>query len=186
MAENKFEVVDTKEHEGHTLYRIKAMKNFSDIKKDDLGGWIENKDSLSQTNYSWVYPTGIVYGDSTISKDAKIYGKVFNSTITDDAVVLEKGIIDDTELLSNVIIDGTIKSSKIFGGCKVFSGQYIENTLMYGNTILVGKIKIISSNVCNALIYGDNIFIDDTKVQGAVIMGDDIHITNRFSGYMIK
>ena len=31
-----------------TLHRIKALKNFSDVKAGDLGGWIEKEDNLSQ------------------------------------------------------------------------------------------------------------------------------------------
>lgn len=33
----------TKEFKGHTLYRIQAVKDFSDVKKDTLGGWIESE-----------------------------------------------------------------------------------------------------------------------------------------------
>ena len=31
-----------------TLYQIEALKDFSDIKKGDLGGWIEKESNLSQ------------------------------------------------------------------------------------------------------------------------------------------
>ena len=53
---DKTQVVD-----GHTLYRIKALKNFSDVKKEDLGGWIEKVENLSQEDNCWVYGNARVY-----------------------------------------------------------------------------------------------------------------------------
>lgn len=33
---------------GYTLYRIKALKSFEDVKEGDLGGFIESENNLSQ------------------------------------------------------------------------------------------------------------------------------------------
>lgn len=33
---------------GITLYRIEALKDFSDVKKGDKGGFLEKEDNLSQ------------------------------------------------------------------------------------------------------------------------------------------
>lgn len=38
---------ETKVVNGHTLYRIKAIKSFGDVRDDDLGGFIEKEDNLS-------------------------------------------------------------------------------------------------------------------------------------------
>ena len=37
----------TKLLDGHILHRIQALKNFGDVKKGDLGGWIEKEGNLS-------------------------------------------------------------------------------------------------------------------------------------------
>lgn len=37
---------------GKKLYRIKALKSFGDVKVDDLGGYIEDEDNLSQDGNS--------------------------------------------------------------------------------------------------------------------------------------
>ena len=60
----------TKVVDGHILHRIKALKSFGDVKKGDLGGWIENFSNLSQSGKSWVYDDAKVYGH------AKILGNV--------------------------------------------------------------------------------------------------------------
>ena len=38
-----------------TVYRIKALKDFNDVKKGDLGGFIQNEMNLSQDGNCWVY-----------------------------------------------------------------------------------------------------------------------------------
>ena len=41
MKEKKYELTDeTVKGYGHTLHRIKALKDFGDVKKGDLGGFI--------------------------------------------------------------------------------------------------------------------------------------------------
>ena len=52
MENRKYEMTNiTMEFEGRTLYRIRALKDFSNIKKGDLGGWIQTEDNLSLTNF---------------------------------------------------------------------------------------------------------------------------------------
>jgi hypothetical protein len=45
---DKYELTDeTIDVLGNTLHRIKALKNFSDIHKGDLGGFVESEENLS-------------------------------------------------------------------------------------------------------------------------------------------
>ncbi len=47
----KFQLTEEKiETFGKTLYRIKALINFSDVKEGELGGFVENEDNLSHLN----------------------------------------------------------------------------------------------------------------------------------------
>jgi len=57
---------------GTTLYRIKALKSFSDVEKGELGGYVQSEDNLSHEGDCWVYPLGRVYGNTRITKNAKI------------------------------------------------------------------------------------------------------------------
>lgn len=49
-----------------TLYRIKALKDFGNILKGEVGGFIENINNLSQTGNAWVYEDAKVYGNDRI------------------------------------------------------------------------------------------------------------------------
>ena len=74
---------------GRTLYRIEALKDFGNVKKGDLGGWIESEDNLSQEGNCWihdnvkvcnharVYDNAIIGGNVLITNSAKIHDTAF-------------------------------------------------------------------------------------------------------------
>ena len=41
--------------DGHKLHRIRALKDFADVKAGDLGGYVESEDNLSHEGNCWVY-----------------------------------------------------------------------------------------------------------------------------------
>ncbi|WP_254493499.1 hypothetical protein [Bartonella sp. B1099] len=54
------------------LYRIRALKDFDDVKAGDLGGYIENESNLSHYGNCWVYDEALVYGYAHVSDHAKV------------------------------------------------------------------------------------------------------------------
>ena len=94
---NKYELTDhTKVVNGHILHQIKALKDFSNVKKDDLGGWIESYHNLSQSGNAWVYDNAQVFDyafvcgnasiedHASIESDANVFSnaKVFGKTLS--------------------------------------------------------------------------------------------------------
>ena len=72
------------------LYRIRALKDFSDIKAGTLGGYVENEDNLSHDGNAWIYGNARVYGDAKVCGDSKVYddAKVYgNACVCSDARV---------------------------------------------------------------------------------------------------
>lgn len=49
---------------GIKMYQIKALKDFGDVKKGDLGGYIEREENLSQDGNSWVAGSVLVCGST--------------------------------------------------------------------------------------------------------------------------
>ena len=75
MEEKKFELTDeTREWHGHTLHRIKALKDFADVKAGDIGGYVTNKNNLSQKGNCWIYDNGKVYGKAKVYGNARVSG----------------------------------------------------------------------------------------------------------------
>ena len=61
------------EFNGVTLHRIKALKDFSDVKAGDLGGWVEKEDNLSQIGDAWIGGNAKVHGDAQVYDDAQVF-----------------------------------------------------------------------------------------------------------------
>lgn len=57
------------------LYRIEALKDFGDVKKGDLGGFVEKEDNLSQKGNCWIYDSAKVFGNAKVYSDAKIFNQ---------------------------------------------------------------------------------------------------------------
>ena len=60
--------------ENKTLYRIKALKDFGDVKAGDLGGFVESEKNLSHEGNCWIYDNAIVYDSAKILDSACVFG----------------------------------------------------------------------------------------------------------------
>src|SRR5574344_2837097 len=91
----KYELTDeTLEWGTHILHRIKALKEFAEVKKGDLGGWVESEYNLSQDGTCWVYDDAKVFENARISLDAIIFDKAEvsdNAKVYDHAWIYEIG-----------------------------------------------------------------------------------------------
>lgn len=83
----KYELtLETLQFAGHTLHRIKALRDFGVFHAGELGGWIESEENLSQADNAWVY------GDAKAYANAKVYG---NAELFGDARVGENAKVFD-------------------------------------------------------------------------------------------
>lgn len=69
---------------GYTLRQIEAIENFGDVKKGDIGGWIETEKNLSMYGNAWVSDDARVFGNARVSGDALVFG---NALVFGDARV---------------------------------------------------------------------------------------------------
>jgi len=88
----KYELIkdDTKTINNKTLYRIRALRDFNDVKKGDLGGYVESESNLSHDHNAWIYDNACSYENSHIGINAGIHNnsKVYgNAYIGDNAHV---------------------------------------------------------------------------------------------------
>ena len=85
--DNKYELIPS-DIEG--LFRIKALKDFNDVKNGDIGGYVEGEKNLSQLGDCWIYDNAKVYdnavviGNAIVCDNARIRG---HSVVQHDAVV---------------------------------------------------------------------------------------------------
>ena len=65
---------------GRTLFRIKALVAFENVKEGELGGFVEKEENLDQSGNAWVSDDAWVFGDARVfgnawvSNDAWVFG----------------------------------------------------------------------------------------------------------------
>lgn len=65
---------ETKVFCGRKLHRIRALRDFNDVKAGDLGGFIEKEENLSHEGNCWIYNNAKICGCARIYGNAVIYG----------------------------------------------------------------------------------------------------------------
>ena len=101
----KYELTDEIiNYNNRKLYKIKALKDFSDVKKGDLGGYVENENNLSQDGYCWIYNNAKVYDDAKVYDNARVYD---NAVIFDDAKVYDYAkVFGNAKIYGHAVISG--------------------------------------------------------------------------------
>ena len=123
---------------GHTLHRIEALKDFSDIKKGDKGGFIESEENLSHDGDCWVYDTAKVWEGARVFDNAEVYCDVSvygNASIYEDAIIYSRAEVygnarvfgeaivhDYAEVCGDAEVGGNVRlggNAKVRGDAKV-------------------------------------------------------------------
>lgn len=121
--EKKYEILKDTEKDffGHNVYRIKALKDFGNVKKGDIGGSVENEDNLSQEGDCWIYDNAVACDNSIVCGNAvvKTYATACeNSIVSGNAVVKDCAVVcgnseikDYAVVCGNAVVCGDIKLS---------------------------------------------------------------------------
>ena len=166
--EKKYELTDeTYNHYGKKLYRIRALKNFDDVKAGDLGGFVEKEENLSQHGRCWIYDDAKVYEDAKVWSDAKIYdfAHIFGKAeirgyakVYDNAMILDTvHVYENAEIRGNVKVFNTVR---VYGNAKLDDEVVLDGGIdIRGNSEIKGDIEICVDSVSifgNALIKSED------------------------------
>lgn len=148
---------ETKVVNNITLHRIKALKSFGNIKKGELGGWIESEKNLSQYGDAWVYDNAIVCESATVDGHAMVYG---DAKVSENAMISGNAIIcGDATVGENARVDG---HAIVGGHATVFGHATVDDYAMVGGHAIVGGEATIYWNATvggNARVEGNADFI---------------------------
>ena len=142
--EKKYELTEeTLAVDGHVLHRIKALLDFGNVKKGDIGGWIESEYNLLHDDDCWVYGDAKVYGNAKVYGYAKVYG---NAIVCGNAIVLGNAkVYGDAEVYGKAIVYG---NAIVHGYAKVYG-----DAIVYGDAEVYGNAEVYGK----AIVYGDAI-----------------------------
>ena len=139
MEKNKFELTEEAiQCNEHTLHRIKALKDFGNVKKGDLGGFVESENNLSQHGECWIDNEAKVYDEARVSDNAKVYG---NAHVFGKAQVFGNAeVYDNAQVFDNA---WAYDSAVVCGDAKVYdNAQVFDKALVSGNAKVYGNAKI--------------------------------------------
>ena len=126
------------------LLRIIALRDFSDVKKGDTGGLIDNEDNLSHEGNCWVYYGARVFGYAKVSDNACVSGNAEvcgNARIWGNAQIGENAkVYGEAQVSENASIYGSARvydNAKIYGRAQVFGWANI-----YDNACVRGEARI--------------------------------------------
>ena len=137
--EKKYKLTEeTLEIEGHVLNRIIALRDFGEVKKGDLGGFIEKESNLSHDWTCWIYNDAVVRGNAMVYGDAKVYGnaEVYgNATVCGEAMVYGNAeVYGEAKVCGNAEVYG---EAMVCGNAEVYG-----NAMVYGNAKVCGNAKV--------------------------------------------
>ena len=163
MENKKYELTDiTMEFKGIKLYRIKALKNFSNVKAGDLGGWVSSEYNLSQYGNCWIYDNAICMNNSKMYDNSKIYddSKMYdNSKMYDDSMMFEDSEMYDDSVMrdDSVMYD----NSKMYDNSRMYN-----NSVMYDDSVMYGSSEMRDHSV----MYDNSTMHDSSKMYGSSMM----------------
>ena len=135
-VQRKYEFTgETKEFSGHTLHRIRAVRDIETlqgiVKSGCLGGWVESEKNLDQNYTAWVADESMVFEKAFVSEEACVSGhaQVFGEAIvTGGAEVTDNARIFGTAFILDFV--------KIYGDTQ-FCGDAMVSDAVYDHGIVM-------------------------------------------------
>lgn len=167
MAKKKYEIDKDYSRtmpDGTVLHRIRALKdlpNVPEVKKGDLGGWVEGFHNLSQEGDSWLYDNAAVYQDACLS---------------DDAVAYDNVILCGNARVYNVAC--AYRNSKVSGHAHVHGCSFITDyTHIKGSASISGNAGTYGKTVMDGdSQVRDNVILVDAKISGETVLCNGVSV----------
>jgi NDP-sugar pyrophosphorylase family protein len=159
-------------------FRIRALRDFADVKAGDLGGYVQYEDTLSHEGNCWIYDGCMVFGGSSIIGDVQVKGEsyVFQSMLWENVVIegrseitkctmkdnvrVSSGVVGSSWCCGNAIIEGHVSFSHIGGNAHVKKDADVRVAVVLDNAVIETGSEI---NLTKAVIFGDAV-IDGTTI----------------------
>ena len=156
---------------GRVLHQIEALKDFSIVRKGEVGGWIEDYSNLSQEGRAWVADNACVYASARVIQNAFVCG---NARVAGSALVAGDAFIN-----GNACVYERAKvtdCARVYGNSHVYGhAQVFCNAVINDNAHIYGLANIYDqAQVCgNAYVY------EGTCVSGCASVGGNARIYGR-------
>ena len=162
----KYEILKDEfiEFDGRKLYRIKALKDFHNVKEGEFGGYIESERNLLHEGDAWVsgnarvYGYAWVYGDAWVYDNARVSG---NAQVSGDARVSGNAWVSgNAQVYDKARVSG---DARVSGNARVYGYAWVCGCArVCGNAWVSGDARVSGY----AWVYGDAQVSGDARVSG--------------------
>ena len=127
--EMKYELIPS-DREG--FYRVKALRDFNDVKKGDIGGYVEGEKNLSQLGDCWIYDNAKIYNNAVIRDNARVCD---NARIWGDSKILNYGqVYGNVEVCGDAVV---CNCANVYHNARVFGNAIIrDNAVVCGDAMI--------------------------------------------------
>ena len=147
--DKKYELIES---DIRGLYRVKALIDFGDVRKGEIGGYVKNPHNLSHEGDCWIYNNAKVYDNAEIMDDAKAYNNAC--------------------IYNNAKIHG---NAKICNNAEIFEyAEVWDNAVIQEDALICGKSVIEE----DSLIYGVGVICGNAWIGGNAEIKKGMHIGN--------
>lgn len=194
-----------------TVYRIRAIRDFGDVKAGDLGGYIESDHNLSHSGDCWVYDETSVCNDAVVKNHATVCGEVKieqAAVISGNANVFGDAFIKDHAQVSGFAQvgwewDGTLCKNGVMSGAPTMvegHAKVSDYAQVFGEVVVNGHVSVcdharmegewphtsnkthLSYAICSA--SGNAVIGGNAQVRNTYVMGNaHIHENAVISGH---
>ena len=151
--ERKYELIKS---DKPGFYHPRALRDFCDITKGSVGGYIQGEDNLSQYGNAWVYCQAQVYGNAQVYDDAQVYGnaQVYGiAQVRGDALVSGDALVygyakvyDNAQVYGYAKVRGDAQvygKAQVYGYAQVYDIAHVcGDAQVYGNALVCGNAVI--------------------------------------------
>ena len=159
-------LADMKEVDGVIVRRIRALMDIPEhnVKKGDIGGYVESSFNLSHEGSAWIEKDAVVFEKASIAGSALISDEAI---VRGSAHVFENAVVGGkAKIYENARIHGEVEiweNPVIFGGAHL-----LDNVEVWGNADIAGNVEVRGQSKIygNALLRGNTVIRDDCTVKG--------------------
>lgn len=130
--------------DGGLLRRIRATRSFGDVKRGDLGGFIENEYNLSHRGNCWIYDDASVGWQARVSGDARVGGRAEisgHAEITGNARVGDRAQVGEWAIMEGDA--RALEGAKVYGGARLGGKVCVRGQVnVGGDTHLSGDMVL--------------------------------------------
>ena len=127
MKKYELQPTDKKTPFGKPLFQVVALRNFGDVRKGDVGGYIERTDNLSNKGNCWVFGEARVFENACVFGEARVFE---NACVFGEAFVFGNAqILGESQIFGGALVSGTAEISDT----TELTGEFAFDTKDNGN-----------------------------------------------------